>query len=338
VNKFETVDMQQIADMTGVSRSTVSRALSGSPLVSFKTRDLIINAAKQTGYVMNTAARNFRLGRTGVIAVVLTLEHDSPQTINDPFFMEIIAEIAEYLRQRNYNTLIAHERLDDASSFLQSQTVSASDGVIFIGQGKKHKALNELANSGFPIAVWGDATLDCDYTVVGCDNRQGGYLATKHLIEQCHRKHLAFLGDTHFPEPHARFKGYVDALQEAGLAETNSSLHINISFDPSTAQKALEEFFTRETEVDGIVCCSDLIAIAAISAAQRAGKAVPNDVSVIGFDNISLSQLISPQLTTVAQPIAAGAKSMCESIFAQLSGERPRDDISQAQLIIRDSA
>ena len=331
------IDMARLAALAGVSKSTVSRALADSPLVSKRTKQTIMTLANEAGYTLNTAARNFRLGRTGVVGVVLTLEPDSTQTTNDPFFMTMIAEIAERLRERGYNTLLSHERLTSSELFLRSQTCQGSDGILFIGQGKRHDTLNQLADSKLPMVVWGADLPDRRYSVVGSDNKQGGYLACEHLISKgC--KAIGFLGDLDYPEPQLRYAGYCESLRDAKLAVLEPSSVPAVSFDPSQSREVIRDYLQRNPQLDGLICCSDMIAISTVSLIQELGRRVPEDIAVVGYDNLLLAELTHPRLTSIDQNVSLGAKYLCDALFEQMDEKvTSRDYTWEARLVTRAS-
>ncbi len=331
------VDMAGLARLAGVSKSTVSRALADSPLVSKATKQVINDLAAKSGYTINKAARNFRLGRTGIIAVVLTLDPDSSQTTNDPFFMTIIAEIAEQLRDEGYNTLLSRERLTTSRSFLNSETCQGSDGVIFIGQGRHHDTLNELAAAGLSMVVWGAEMPGRVYPLVGSDNELGGYLACRHLISRgCQR--IGFMGDLDYPEPQLRYSGYMRALKEAGYATNAQPVEPSVPFDPNSARLAMRDYLATHNHIDGLLCCSDVIAISAISILQELGKRVPEDVCVVGYDNLPLAEITYPALTSIDQDVAWGAKQLCSSLISHANQQKYSNRLAKAKLVIRASA
>lgn len=331
------VDMAGLARLAGVSKSTVSRALADSPLVSKATKQVINDLAAKSGYTVNKAARNFRLGRTGIIAVVLTLDPDSSQTTNDPFFMTIIAEIAEQLRDEGYNTLLSRERLTTSRSFLNSETCQGSDGVIFIGQGRHHDTLNELAAAGLSMVVWGAEMPGRVYPLVGSDNELGGYLACRHLISRgCQR--IGFMGDLDYPEPQLRYSGYMRALKEAGYATNAQPVEPSVPFDPNSARLAMRDYLATHNHIDGLLCCSDVIAISAISILQELGKRVPEDVCVVGYDNLPLAEITYPALTSIDQDVAWGAKQLCSSLISDANQQKYSNHLVKAKLVIRASA
>ncbi len=306
-------------------------------MVSKATKQVIIDLAAKSGYTINKAARNFRLGRTGIIAVVLTLDPDSSQTTNDPFFMTIIAEIAEQLRDEGYNTLLSRERLTTSRSFLNSETCQGSDGVIFIGQGRHHDTLNELAAAGLSMVVWGAEMPGRVYPLVGSDNELGGYLACRHLISRgCQR--IGFMGDLDYPEPQLRYSGYMRALKEAGYATNAQPVEPSVPFDPNSARLAMRDYLATHNHIDGLLCCSDVIAISAISILQELGKRVPEDVCVVGYDNLPLAEITYPALTSIDQDVAWGAKQLCSSLFSHANQQKYSNRLAKAKLVIRASA
>ena len=147
--------MEELAKLAEVSVSTVSRALAGSTLINEKTRTRIVELAEKHHYQINEKARNFRLKKTNVIAVVLMLDVKSEQHISDMFFLEMLGAIADALSSREYDLLLAHTPVQNVLDVSHSRVFRQSDGIIFIGQGNQHEQLNELSQQGNPMVVWG---------------------------------------------------------------------------------------------------------------------------------------------------------------------------------------
>jgi len=328
--------MQRIADLAGVSRATVSRALANSPLVSEATRTRIQSIASDEGYVLNQSARNFRLGKTRTIGIVMTGGQKSMPHISDPFSLEMIGVIADVLGEYGYNTLIAYERFLSAEQFTRSSIYQQSEGLIFIGQGHQHDELNRLNDAGLPIVVWGSHLLDCRYPVVGSDNVAGGLQATNHLIA-LGRRRIAFLGDKTLPEMADRYRGFLDALRAAGIKHS-PRLEASIAFGAAEALEDVRSFLASSGPIDAMMCCSDLIAMAAISVLNERGQSVPVDVSITGYDDIQIAQRAAPPLTTISQGIARGGRALVDGLMQRLSGESCSDYVASADLIIRQSA
>jgi len=208
--------MADIARLAGVSTATVSRALSGSPLIPETTRERIAELARSLNYRVNVSAANLRKRDVQTVGVVIL--GDSMQTISDPFLLSILGTVADTLDEHGMSLLLT--RLKEGQTHRLSEMVETGQvsGLIVIGQLTWHDHLNTLAARGIPMAVWGACLPDALYPMVGGDNEQGGYLATQHLTEQgC--QNIAYFGDITHPEAGARYQGYLRALREAGLKE-----------------------------------------------------------------------------------------------------------------------
>ncbi len=172
--------------------------------------------------------------------------------------------------------------------------------------------------------------------MVGSDNRQGGFLATQHLIEQGCR-HIAFFGDKNLPEIGERHAGYREALQAAGMSP-EEALERAVPFDAARASAVIDAFLAPRPALDGIVCSSDLIAMTAVSSLGKAGLRVPADVAVVGYDDIGLAERAAPPLTTISQDIRGGGRRLVENLISLIQGESVRDAIAPARLVVRESS
>ena len=328
--------MQELADLAGVSRATASRALNNNPVISEKTRKRLQALARKHGYSINQKARDFRLQRTSVIAVVFMLDIESEQHMSDPFFLDMLGGIADALAEHDYDLLLAHAPIKNVLDLMDSRVMRQSDGIIFVGQGKQHEQLNRLAEEDNRIVVWGYPVPDKNYVVVGGDNVGGGYAATKHLLELGRRK-IAFFGDIDNPENAARHEGYVKALHEYGVP-INQELEVNVPFDMQGAREVIVEFLDSGIEPDAVVCISDVMALAALSTFQDVGLQVPQDIAVVGYDDISLAAYSSPALTTVRQNIRHAGRILVESVLGLIRGEDVPDTTLSSELVYRKSS
>jgi DNA-binding LacI/PurR family transcriptional regulator len=329
-------NLQELADLAGVSRATASRALNDNPVISSKTRKKLQALAAKHGYSINQKARDFRLQRTSVIAVVFMLDIESEQHMSDPFFLDMLGGIADALADHDYDLLLAHAPIVNVLDLKDSRVMRQADGVIFVGQGKQHEQLNQLAEQDSPIVVWGYPVPDKNYVVVGGDNVGGGYAATKHLLELGRRK-IAFFGDIDNPENAARHDGYLRALQEYDVPN-NPELEVNVPFDMQGAREVIVEFLDSGIEPDAAVCISDVMALAALSTFQDVGLRVPQDIAVVGYDDISLAAYSSPALTTVRQNIRHAGRILVESVLGLIRGEDVPDTTLSSELVLRKSS
>jgi DNA-binding LacI/PurR family transcriptional regulator len=314
------LQMVDIARLAGVSVSTVSRALNGSELVNAETRQRVAELARSLNYSINFGARNLRLQENKTVAVVVPFDAKSRQHISDPFFLSIVGSIADALTDRGYDMLLSRvdaEHLDLASHWFDS---GKAIGVVLIGQWRHHDQLNEMAARKLPLVVWGGEMPQQLYCSVGGDNVLGGTLAARHLL-QLGRRRIAFVGDARLPEVWLRRQGYAQALREAGVA-VDPVLELPASFEPSAATDVVREFCAAHADVDGVVCCSDVLALLTIQGLRAAGRSVPEDVAVVGYDDMPLAAYCDPPLTTVHQPVAEAGVELVEALLAQLRGER----------------
>lgn len=330
------LQMSDIARLAGVSESTVSRALKDSPMIAVGTRERIQRLAEEAGYTVNPVASSLRSRQTGVIAVGVPLLHEREAHLVDPFMMTMLAHLADTLADRGYNMLLAKIAVHRDGWVRRLQQPGRSDGVILIGQSIEHAAINDAARAGIPLVAWGARLPAQKYPVVGTDNRLGGRLATERLLAQGRRR-IVFLGDERLPEIAHRHDGYRQALRDAGK-KTPSELLVRTGFAGPDAEAHVRDLIAAGAAFDGIVAVSDVIAIGAIRALVEAGRRVPEDVAVVGFDDILLAEHAHPPLTTVRQDIARGAVALVDTVIAAIRGEAPASIVLPPTLVVRASA
>lgn len=330
------LQMADIARLAGVSVSTVSRALAGSALINPETRKRIALLARSLNYSINTSAQNLRLQKNQTVAVVVPYDANARQHISDPFFLAIVGSIADALTDRGYDMLLSRvdaERLDTAAQLYDS---GKAIGVVIIGQWRHHDQLNELAARKVPVVVWGGQLPQQLYCSVGGDNISGGWQATRHLLQQGRRR-IVFLGDAQLPEVRLRRQGYQQALSEAGIA-LEAKLELAVPFEIIAAREALDRLCAGKARFDGVVACSDLLALQAVQALRAVSREVPADVAVVGYDDMPLATWSDPPLTTVHQPVGLAGSEIVDALLALLRGERAAPRTMPVHLVVRDSA
>ncbi len=326
-----------LAQLAGVSASTASRALKDNPLIKQETRERIQALAREHNFSINAAASRLRTQKTHVVAVILNLMDDTEQSVTDPFLLKIVGELNKALNAKGYELLLSNSfmaRDDWAGYFISSQR---ADGLIVVGQGKTSEKIDQAVAAGTPLVVWGDPTRETSYPIVGGDNRQGGLLATAHLIEGGCRR-IMFLGDPEHAEMSERHAGYVQAHANAGIPCDNTlTLAIDIT---STAAYDNINAWIREhgLNFDGIVCTSDMIALGALKALKERYVNIPADVSIVGYDDIALAELMHPSITTIRQDTSQAAKIMVDKLLAQMGGHPVASAAVDISLIVRRSS
>ena len=326
--------MADIAALAGVAASTVSRALAGSPLVAKKKREEIIKLARERGYVINTAARNLRLKRTETISVVIPLGHEASQPLSDPFFVEILGNLADEITQRGYGVFV-QKVLPPMDDWLNKIIMGhRSDGIIVIGQSTEHDKLEAASAHYRPLVVWGGHTAHQSYCTVGTDNVAGAFAAVEHLI-RLGRRRIAFIGERKSPEIQLRYAGYRQALHRGGALEAQQIVSAHLTAD--AAYEAMRAFISGGAKFDAVFAATDVIAMSAIRAVTAAGLRVPQDVAVVGYDDIMLAAHTNPALTTVRQDMKRGAETLVHLIFRRIAGEDTPSATMPAELIVRES-
>lgn len=326
-----------IAELAGVSVSTVSRSLQDSPKISKRTKDKVQKIAERHNFRINLRARNFRTQKSHVVGVLTNLNHSEKQAVSDQFLFSLINSISANLLVNHYDLLLhtAQELTADlASSYVYNQKV---DGIIIIGQGKnQHQEITKLSQKDIPFVVWGGYT-DELYTTVGSDNFKGTYKATKHLIEVSQKRKLVFLGAPEHHEIKQRYAGFTKALEDCKMKPAIDEADPT-AFCIESGYQATRDLFESRTKFDGLICASDTIALGSINFLSSQGVSIPKDVSVIGYDDISISKDWSPRLTTILQDTDLGGKLLVEKVLAKIDGKSPKSTQMDGPLIVRDSA
>ncbi|WP_300759787.1 LacI family DNA-binding transcriptional regulator [Janthinobacterium sp.] len=330
------LQMADIARLAGVSTSTVSRALSGSPLVNQETRTRVMELARSLNYSINIGAQNLRLKQNRTVGVVVPYDAATRQHLSDPFFLGMLGSLADALTEQGFDMLVSRvdaETLDAAALSFDSGRVI---GIILIGQWRHHDQLNQLAARQVPIVVWGAQLPQQLYCTVGGDNVAGGRLATGHLLAQGRRR-IAFFGDINLPEVAQRHQGYLDALAAHGVAR-DEDLYVAGSFLPQGGALAVQQLLERGLAFDAIFACSDLLAMSAISALRQHGLPVPEQVAVVGYDDIELAAYFHPPLSTVRQPMRAAGRALVSSLLALVDGAPLVSQQLPTELVVRASS
>lgn len=329
-------NITDLAKLAGVSAGTVSRALADSQLIARKTRERIQSLAREHDFRPNIMARNLRAKRAGAIGVLIPLGHETAQHISDPFFMTLLGQLADVLTERGHDLLLS--RVIPTNPDWLANVVSSGrvDGVILIGQSDQSAAIDDVAKRYLPLVAWGANMADQVHCSVGTDNRKGGELATRHLIERGARR-FAFFGDPIAPEIAERLAGVRSALAAAGLGDVLRMVPAHLTAE--TAHPAISAWLGEVDDVpDGIIAASDVIALSALRALAEHGYSVPGDVRVVGYDDLPLANQTMPPLTTIRQDLVAGAAHLVDLLFRRIGGEAAPSVVIEPQLVVRGSA
>lgn len=324
--------LEDLARLAGVSVSTVSRALNDQPLISVATKRRIWALAREHDYPFRASMPTAPIGAEGSIAIVTPHTRGRPLPLSHPFFLELLASIGEAARARGCDFTVSHVSPASYEDLIVASTTGRASGVIFLGQGLLHDAFNRLVDTSARFVVWGARLPNQRYRSIGSDNLLGGKRATLHLA-RLGRRRIVFLGGND-PEAAHRRRGYLDALQEAGIP-ADPALTAQVEFELDAADAAISHMLREGVAFDGIVASSDLMALGAIQAVQRARLSVPGDVSVVGYDDMLLSRLSTPKLTTVRQDTFEAGRLLVSSILDP--GRNGQSTALSTDLIVRES-
>jgi DNA-binding LacI/PurR family transcriptional regulator len=328
-----------IAYAAGVSQPTVSRALRGDRSVSPATRARIEKIASELNYTVDKNASSLRSQRSNTIALLFFEDPTPDESMINPFFLAMLGSITRAAANRGLDLLISFQRLED-DWHVRYQDSHRADGLILLGYGDwtiYQQRLEQLRRQGTHFARWGSVSSDASGGTVGSDNLEAGRIAGAHLIERGRRR-IAFLGhaDSHYPEFASRYEGLCTAIREAGH-EPDPALQRDALTSEEAGFAAAQSLIASGADFDAIFAASDLIAIGAMRALSEAGRHVPGDVAVVGFDDIPAASLTRPPLTTVMQDMRGAGERLVDTLLADIDGLPGPDPRLPTRLVVRAS-
>jgi len=330
--------LDEVARVAGVSRATVSRVVNGSPKVSPDVRRTVERAIDRLGYVPNRAARSLVTRRSDSIAVVIT--EPSSRLFSDPFFPRLVRGISAALSVRDLQLVLLMPDDDvDEERTVRHLTAGHVDGVILVSLHGDDPLPQQLATRRVPIVLLGRPTHGVDVDYVDADNRDGARRATTHLIERGNRRIATITGPRDMVAGTDRLTGYRDALTDASI-EIDDGLIATGDFTQTGGEAAKERLLRDRPDLDAVFCASDLMAVAALGVLQSAGRRVPDDVALVGYDDSPIATTSRPPLSSVRQPIEEMGREMVHLLAGNIeqNGRVPRRIVLTTELIARASS
>jgi len=307
--------IRDVATRAGVSHQTVSRVINLNPSVADHTRERVLAAIRELGYVPSPMARGLISNRTHSLGVVA-------DDISDGFFARMVAGAEAEARRRGYYLMIGSvEPDDDERGYLRLMVERRVEGLI-LARPSVPLAPDDLLparEAGVPLVGVGASVLP-GFPVVDVDNHQGGYDATRHLLERGHDRIATIVGPREWPSAAARLEGYRRALREAGIAEDATLIEYVSDWGLGSGQAAAARLLERNVSFTAIFAQSDLIALGAIRQLRDARLRVPDDVSIVGYDDLPVADFVEPGLTTVHQPMQEVGALAASLLLDQLMG------------------
>lgn len=328
------ITIWDIAKHLNVSVSTVSRALNDYDDVAPKTRQRVFDAASELGYYPSDAARSLRLQRTDRVGLLV------PSTINymGEYFSELILGVTLASAELGSNLMLYATTTDELEQLTRICRAREVDGVILIGSAQLEEAIPFLKKEALPFVVLGRPVDDPDVSFIDSDNTRGALIAMRHLIELNHVR-IAYIGRSEQPAINTkRIAGYRQALEEASLS-CDDELLVSAHLGSHTGYQAMNKLLDLPAPPTAVCAFNDQIAMNALQAALERGLSVPQDVAIIGYNDIRSSLSTTPRLTTIRQPLPEMGKKAVEALMT-LVAERNKGPVQLTlpiKLVVRGS-
>ncbi len=327
------VTIRDVANKAGVSTTTVSHVVNETRFVEETTRIRVQEVIQELGYKVNVAARSLRAGKTQTLGLVI------PDASN-LFFAEFSRKIEDFGFKAGYNVIICNtdNKSDKESAYLEALVSKQVDGVIFISSGGDVNHLRTLAENEIPVVI-ADRELPMDLAdVVLLDNEQAGFDITNHLLTLNHREIACITGPSNFSPSRQRLTGFVRAHKEWGVSYHPELITFG-KFSLTSGFTSFDQIWQQDLKPTALFVFSDMMAIGAMKNAHSKGVRVPEDLSVVGFDNIELASACVPSLTTYEQPVEAMAETIVDLMLDRIKNKsmRARKVMFRGSLIIRES-
>ena len=327
--------IRDVANWAGVSVVTVSRVINRSGIVSDETRRAVEAAIKELDYVPNVFARGLRRGRSNLLALVIT-------NILNPFWTTLARGVEDRAAENGLSVILCNtdNNIDDEREYLTVLLQQQVDGMIVAPAMGDGTNLSLLSKRGVPYVMIDRRAVAQDGDIVLCDNIAPAYRLTKHLIDQGHRRIAIIVGPKEVSTARERFIGYLEALEESGIAAVEALIKRGAPNDQKTGYDLTMELLSLEEPPTALFVADNLVCIGTIVALREGGVQVPGDVSLASFDEISQYADAYPFLTVANQPAYEMGVTATELLLERLSGARTdnKEVLLEAQILLRQSS
>lgn len=307
-----------VAKKAGVSVTTVSRVLNNRGYISEETRKKVFQAMKDINYKPNELARSLYKKKSNMIGLIVPI-------VSHPFFAELSFHLEHYAYNKGYKLLLCNSNRDitKEKKYIEMLKMHQVEGIIM---GSHVLEVEEYLNLDLPIVAF-DRTLSNNIPIVSSDNVMGGKLASGLLIKKKCTNLVYIYGGIDGPHHKSllaseRYQGFLDGVNLSKNDQISLSTHELNTSDTEEMVNEIINFLKTNSNIDGVFASSDIIAATVIRACHRLNKKIPNEIKIIGYDNIELSALISPSLTTINQPIKKMSELTIELLSQQIKGEK----------------
>ncbi len=319
-------NIKDVAKRANVSITTVSHIINKTRYVSDELTERVNKAMEELDYHPNSLARGLRSGKTKTIGLVIP-------DISNQFFAEISRKIEDRGFENGYSVILCNTNDDPQKekTYIDVLLAKKVEGIIFISTIVESNNLDRVMEFNIPIVVVDRIIKDIKSDTVLVDNSKGGYAAAKYLIELGHRRIGCIEGPSLITPSAQRAEGYKLALQEEGI-KIDPDLFVTGDFRYESGNKAMRELLALPNPPTAVFACNDMMALGAIQAINDNGMNIPDDISVIGFDNIPFSETVYPTLTTMAQPIYEIANLIVDLLINRIKLQQQRIRTSEQEL------
>ena len=335
-----TANLKDVAKIAGVSISTVSRVLNGKACVNEVTKKRVLQAVEQTNYRPNIISKSLEMGRSNTICLMVS-------TIQNPIFPQIAQGVEDTARKSGYIVVLCNTDEDEAieKEYIENMKTRWVDGFIICSAVDSSRYFHRLREEGFPIVMVNRFEKEDQDLIdtVGVDNYQAAFDATKYLIQTGHRRIAMACGSEELYLYRERYRGYCDALAQSGI-DYDDRLVMREAYSKESFYQLTKDVMGIENPPDAIFASADPIAFRVMHALHDLHLNIPEDVAVMGFDNVELSSMMEPPLTTISQPLyelgCVAAKSLIRQInYKDKNGELPAPvkSVLGTNLIVRRS-
>ncbi len=326
--------IKDVARKANVSTATVSRILNELPGYSEKTKEKVLKAIEELGYQPNAIARGLVSKRTKTLGVLFP-------NVSSIFASEILNGIEDTAHEQDHSVIVCNTDSNGVRTmkYLQVLNEKRVDGIIFTSEVLKKEYYDALVEMNIPIVLVSTASYRYPLPFVKVDDKHAAYSATEYLIKNGHKKIAMISGtkdDSIAGTP--RVEGYIQALKDNNLSYENRRIVYGIDFGYKTGVMCMEELLKKAPDFTAVFAASDEIAIGALSVAYKEGIKVPDDLSIIGYDNLKVAEMSIPPLTTVAQPLYEMGKIATNMLFSMIkNGNTAESRIIQHRIVERQS-
>ncbi|MGW0840500.1 LacI family DNA-binding transcriptional regulator [Streptomyces sp. NPDC002787] len=326
--------LDAVAALAGVSRSVASRALNNAPHVSRLKREAVERAVRQLGYVPNPTARALATRQTGAAALVVSGE--DPSVFADPFFAQVIVGASAALEEADLHLMLCLAATDRGRERVEELLrCKGADGVMLMALRQDDPLARMAEEAQMPVVFGGRPVGSAPRWYVDVDNAGGAREATEYLVSHGRTRVAAICGRLDTEVGRARYRGYRDAMLAAGLDPFPPT---EGDFTEPSGAAAMAALLAEHPDLDGVFAANDNMGAGALRTLREAGRLVPDDVSVVGFDDLAVARIADPPLTTVHQPITALGREMARMLVALINGQDPTPLILPTRLVTRSSA